>query len=73
MSDTTPKYLPATILKRTIAPISTRRIREWARQGYVRVAKMGKHQQSTVMYCTDDVIAVLEAYAAGRTPTRRRR
>jgi hypothetical protein len=67
------KYLPAKMIQQQVAPVATRKLRAWARQGLIRVAKLGGSKQSPALFRTEDVVAVLEAYAAGRRPSRRRR
>ncbi|MBT3290157.1 MAG: hypothetical protein HN380_22635 [Victivallales bacterium] len=73
MTSTIPKYSTARGIRERIAPIAARKLRSWAEQGLVRVAKMGGNKQSPALYLVRDVIAVMEAYAAGRRPTRGRR
>jgi len=68
-----PKYCPATQIRKLVAPVSRRALRDWARQGFVRIAKLGQSQQSPALYSVEDVLAVLEKLAQGGSPTRRRR
>lgn len=69
---TLPRYAPARMIYEDVAPVPAKKLREWARQGRIGCSKCGPAKQAPALYKVDDVLTVLEAYADGRQPTRRR-
>jgi hypothetical protein len=72
MAESIPKFSTSKVIRDRLAPVSTKTLRAWARQGLVRMAKLGDSKQAPALYRTEDIAAVLDAYADGRQPTRRR-
>jgi hypothetical protein len=73
MDEMIPRFCSGKMIRARVAPVSLRALRSWARQGFVRTAKLGESRQSPVLYCAADVLALLDQYADGRQPVRRRR
>lgn len=67
------RYSTVRVIREQIAPVSARTLRGWARQGLVRVAKLGNSRQAPALFRTEDVLAVLAAFSDGRHPVTRRR